>query len=217
VAEELIAAGVPDVRVVPHGVDLHRFDPSRRPPASLPGLRLVWVGRLSAEKRPEMAVSALETLVARGHAARLLIVGDGPAEGALRRRAQGLPVTFTGHLASRDAMSHVLAAADVALATCPCESFGLAALEALGCGTSVVASRSGALRELVDPTAGRVSDDRPEAFADAVEDLLSVPADLRARLARRRAERFSWEATVDGLLTAHEARTDRSQRGRVPA
>ena len=70
-----------------------------------------------------------------------MVVGDGPAGAALRRRAQGLPVTFTGHLANRRRMSHLLAAADVALATCPCESFGLAALEALACGTPVVASR----------------------------------------------------------------------------
>lgn len=114
-------------------------------------------------------------------------------------------------------MSHLLAVADVALATCPCESFGLAALEALACGTPVVASRSGALRELVDPTAGRLSDDRPEGVADAVEDLLAVPAEVRVGLARRRAERYSWEATVDGLLAAHDATTGRSHRGQVPA
>jgi len=126
-------------------------------------------------------------------------------------------VTFTGHLADRDAMSHLLAAADVALATCPCESFGLAALEALACGTPVVAARSGALGELVDPTAGRLSDESSDAVADAVEDLLAVPAEVRVGLARRRAERFSWEATVDGLLSAHEATTDRCRRGRVPA
>ena len=217
VAEELTGAGVPDVRVVPHGVDLDRFHPGRRPPPSPRGLRLVWVGRLSMEKRPELAVGALEALVARGHPAHLVVVGDGPAGAALRRRAQGLPVTFTGHLADRDAMSHLLAAADVALATCPCESFGLAALEALACGTPVVAARSGALGELVDPTAGRLSDESSDAVADAVEDLLAVPAEVRVGLARRRAERFSWEATVDGLLSAHEATTDRCRRGRVPA
>ena len=217
VAEELTAAGVPDVRVVPHGVDLDLFHPGHRPPPSTRGPRLVWVGRLSGEKRPEVAVAALEALVARGHGARLMIVGDGPAGPALRRRAQGLPVTFAGHLANRSALSHLLAAADVALATCPCESFGLAALEALACGTPVVASRSGALRELVDPTAGRLSDDRPEGVADAVEDLLAVPAEVRVGLARRRAERYSWEATVDGLLLAHDATTGRSHRGQVPA
>ena len=217
VAEELTTAGVPDVRVVPHGVDLDLFHPRLRPPPRPRGLRLIWVGRLSAEKRPELAVAATEALVARGHAARLVVVGAGPAESALRRQAHGLPVTFTGHLASRHALGHLLAAADVALATCPCESFGLAALEALACGTPVVASRFGALRELVDPTAGRLSDGGPGGVADAVVDLLEVPAEVRSHLARRRAERFTWEATVDGLLAAHEATTDRFGGRRVPA
>ena len=217
VADELRTAGIADVRVVAHGVDLETFHPERRPPAPARELRLVWVGRLSVEKRPDLAVATLRALIDRGHPARLLVVGAGPAAAEVQRQAHGLPVTFTGHVASREALSHLLSVADVALATCPCESFGLAALEALASGTPVVASRSGALRELVDPRAGRIADDRPEALADGVEDLLRVPVGLRNHLARRRAEQFTWDATVDGLLAAHDLAALPQQPSRVPA
>ncbi len=205
VAAELQGAGLADIRVVPHGVDLDTFHPRRRAPASSRGVLLVWAGRLSTEKRPDLALAVLAELINRGRAARLLVVGDGAMSGLLRRRASGLPVTFTGHLRSREAMAHLLAIADVALATCPCEAFGLAALEALACGTPVVATASGALAEIVDPTAGRVGAGTPNALADAVETVLEVPAEVRTHLARRRAEQFTWEATVDGLLDAHGA------------
>ena len=197
-------AGVPDVRVVPHGVDLETFHPSRRPPARDREPLLVWVGRLSAEKQPELAVDAVAELHRRGVTARLVMVGGGGMSDSLHRRAEGLPVTFTGHIADRDNLAQLLAAADVALATCPGESFGLSALEALACGTPVVAADQGGLPEVVDPSSGRLAGPTSESFADAVEDLLRVPTEFRVRLARRRAVRFSWDATVDGLLDAHE-------------
>ncbi len=204
VAAELRAAGRCDVTVVPHGVDLETFHPGRRPPASGRGVLLAWVGRLSREKRPDLAVDALAELVRRGHRARLVVVGGGVEEERLRARAAHLPVSFTGHVSRREALAHVLAAADVALATCPCEAFGLAAVEALATGTPVVAAAGGGLAEVVAPGAGRVVLPTPSALADGVEAVLITPSELRSRLARRRAERFDWDRTVDGLLAAHD-------------
>src|SRR5262249_32056107 len=65
------------------------------------------------------------------------------------RQAAGTaqPVTFTGFIPSRTAVATLLATADVVLAPGPVETFGLAALEALACGTPVVVSGSGALPE----------------------------------------------------------------------
>ena len=75
-----------------------------------------------------------------------MVAGDGPLRPRLERRAAraGLPVTFAGFLSGRADLAALLASADVALAPGPAETFGLAALEALACGTPVVVSAESA-------------------------------------------------------------------------
>ncbi|MEJ7844564.1 MAG: glycosyltransferase [Acidimicrobiales bacterium] len=199
------------VRVVPLGVDLARFRPAspggRRVPGA--GPRLVAVGRLSAEKRPDVAIATLRALVRRGAPAHLVMVGDGPARARLERAAAGLPVRFTGHV-DRAAVSRLLAGADVAIAACPVETFGLAALEALASGTAVVAARGGALGVVVPASgpAGRLVDVGvgvdSDAVADGVEALLDEPEPTRRDAARAVAEAHPWSRTLDGFLAAHD-------------
>lgn len=204
------------VRVVPLGVDLATFRPaSPRVPGA--GPRLVAVGRLSSEKRPDVAIAALRALVRRGVRAHLVMVGDGPARARLERAAAGRPVSFTGHV-DRAAVSRLLADADVAIAPCPVETFGLAALEALASGTAVVAARGGALGEVVPATgpAGRLVDvgagTDGEAVADGVEALLDEPEPTRRDAARAVAEAHPWSRTVDGFLAAHGVADDARRR-----
>jgi alpha-1,6-mannosyltransferase len=116
-----------------------------------------------------------------------------------------LRVDFLGHVADPGAVAGELAAADVALAPCPAESFGLAALEALACGTPVVASRRGAAPELIGPGAGLAVADGPRAVARGVVQLMQRPRTERETAARRSAERFPWERTVTGMLAVHRA------------
>ncbi len=91
------------------------------------------------------------------------------------------------------------------LAPGPLETFGLAALEALACGTPVVGVAGCGVGELVEgqPGAGVATLARPAAFATAVEELLAVPAPIRRRAARARAETYSWPATVAAMLDIH--------------
>ncbi|WP_433191076.1 glycosyltransferase [Actinoallomurus sp. CA-150999] len=168
-------------------------------------VRLVTVTRLSREKRPENAIDALAALRDQGVDASLVVIGDGPHRRRLRRRARGLPVTFLGHLSDRRAVAGLVAAADVALFPSPAETFGLATLEALACGTPVVVPPEGAARELLDgPGSGTVSDGTPSGMADAVRGLLSMPAARRRAAARAAAERYPWAETVAGLLRGYE-------------
>jgi alpha-1,6-mannosyltransferase len=141
-------AGVANLRQVPLGVDLRTFRPTAGRPAG-PGVRLITVGRLSGEKAPELAIDAVRLLRADGVPASLLLVGDGPLRARLVRRAAGLPVRFLGHVPDRVAIARLVAAADIALAPCAVETFGLAVLEALACGTPAVVPAGGAARELV--------------------------------------------------------------------
>ncbi|MGW9036017.1 glycosyltransferase, partial [Streptomyces sp. NPDC055721] len=129
-----------------------------------------------------------------------------PLRGALERRARErrLPVRFLGHVADREALADLQAAADVCLAPGPAETFGLSALEALACGTPVVVSASSALPEVVG-AAGAVAADTPEAFAEAVRGVLAVPEAVRRAGARARAEGFTWDRSVAAFLQAHDA------------
>ena len=91
--------------------------------------------------------------------ARLVVAGDGPLRGRLERRAarEGLPVTFAGFLPDRADLAALLASADVAIAPGPAETFGLAGLEALACGTPVVVSAESALPEVVGEAGASVA------------------------------------------------------------
>lgn len=209
---EFVRIGARNVVRAPLGVDLMERHPSLHDP----GLRarharagealLVMCSRLSVEKRPGTALDALDALRRRGRRAVLVVAGDGPLRGRLEQRARerGLPVAFLGHVSDRALLGALQASADVCLAPGPAETFGLAALEAMACGTPVVVSASSALPEVIG-SAGAAAADRGEAFADAVELLLGHSAPQRREAARARAECFGWGAAVEAFLAAHDA------------
>jgi alpha-1,6-mannosyltransferase len=200
-AQEFARIGVPTERV-PLGVDLELFHPSARPASDGVPL-LVMCSRLSREKRPDLAIEALRILHRAGCPARLVVAGSGPLAGSLRRRAQGLPVVMTGHLADRESVALLLGSADIVLAPGPVETFGLAALEAMACGTPVVAASTSAVAELVGGGAGRSARPEPPALAAAIGGLLAVPEELRRKAARARAEQFPWSRTTEAMLALH--------------
>jgi alpha-1,6-mannosyltransferase len=209
---EFTRIGATNVSVVPLGVDLDVFDPrARERPADVNGddneVSLVCVGRLSREKRPDAAVETLRAVRATGVAARLWMVGDGPRRAALEAQARDLPVVFTGHLHDRRGIAAILARADVAVAPCPFETFGLAALEALACGTPVVAPDRGAVPEIVQAgqgaAAGAVAAPTPASLAAAVVEVLGRPREETRRAARSRAEHFAWARTALEMLRLH--------------
>lgn len=209
---EFVRVGARNVVRAPLGVDLDHCRPGRRDTATraryADGQRvlLLLCSRLSVEKRPGTALDALEELRGAGIAAALVVAGDGPLRAGLERRARErrLPVRFVGHLADREDLADLQAAADVCLAPGPAETFGLSALEALACGTPVVVSASSALPEVVG-TAGVAAADTPAAFASGVQGLLAVPETVRRRAARARAEGFAWDRSVTAFLRAHDA------------
>ncbi|MFG1921306.1 glycosyltransferase [Cryptosporangium sp. NPDC048952] len=208
-AAEFRRIGATGLVTVPLGVDLERFHPDlhdtalRASLARSSELLLIHCGRLSPEKKVERSVDALAALRARGVPAVLVVVGDGPRRPALERRARGLPVKFLGFVPDRDFVARLLATADAVLAPGPAETFGLAALEAMACGTPVVAAGDGALGEVVGDAGVAVSGSTGIRFAEAVLELAARPEVDRRSAARLRAQRFDWPTAVSGMLAVH--------------
>ncbi|MEU2176656.1 glycosyltransferase [Nocardia sp. NPDC019219] len=204
---EFDRVGARNVRRVPLGVDLATFRPSAGQPSGDrcgDPVRLVLVSRLSREKRAERAIEAIRVLVGSGLRCALSVIGDGPLRARLEHQAAGLPVVFHGHLTDRSAMAALVADADIAVFPSPAETFGLAVLEALACGTPVVVPTAGAARELVgDPGSGVVCDGTPSGLADGVRALLTLPEAQRRAAARAAAERFPWSATIESMLALY--------------
>ncbi len=217
-AAEFEQIGAANVVRAPLGVDLDTFTPARRSEPlracyAAPGeTLLVHCGRLSAEKKPHRSLTTLATLRAGGLPARLVVAGDGPLRRPLERIAarDGLPVTFAGFLRGRTDLAALLATADVAIAPGPVETFGLAALEALACGTPVVVSAESALPEVVGEAGASVAG---EDLAAGVADVLSWPEPDRRAAARARAERYGWPGAVQAFLAVHEDLAGAGARG----
>ncbi|MEU6772681.1 glycosyltransferase [Streptomyces sp. NPDC046759] len=166
VAERLRRWGVPGprIRVIPNGIDasLFRYDAARRGQArafhGIPQDAYVvgGIGRLTVGKRFDLLVRALARLPGD---VRLLLVGSGGEEGALRRTAHDLGVAdrvvFTGERpylpAPRDhtpGLASLLSAMDVLAAPSAEEAFGLAVLEALAAGLPVLYTTCPAVDDL---------------------------------------------------------------------
>jgi len=211
-AAEFERAGVRDVEHIPLGVDLATFRPQQTD-EERHEVELVLVSRLSMEKSPELAIATLRRLRSLDLPVRLTVIGDGPLRAHLQALAavperagsqDGLPVRFLGHVADRHRLAGLIAAADIAVCPSSAETFGLATLEALACGTPVVVPTHGALHELVpQPKAGVVCAPTAEDFAAGVRALLAVAPDVRRAAARAVALAYPWERTVSELLALH--------------
>ncbi len=139
------------IEVVPNFVDVELFHPDAardaevdRPP------RAVHVSNFRAVKRVPWLLRAFD-LATRGTKAELLLVGDGPDQQPSRLLARELGIhDRVRFLGERDALPELLAPADVFVLSSSEESFGLSALESMSCGTPVVATDVGGVREVVE-------------------------------------------------------------------
>ncbi len=206
--QDMIALGLPADRIRVHhtGVDAALFAPIDRADAKerlgVAGPLLLSVGYLIERKGQRLAIDALQSIPD----ATLLIVGQGPARAELEGRVAALGlgerVRFLGGL-PHEALPALFAAADVMVLPSSSEGLANVWVEALSCGTPVVAADVGGARDVVNrAAAGRLVALDPQAIAAAVNAILADPpsqADARAAVAS-----FTWEANTESLY-AHLA------------
>lgn len=210
---ELAAHGVHNTAVVPLGVDLEHFHPRRR--AARPETRarvglpegplVLFAGRLAREKQLNVVLDGWATVEHRT-GARLVILGDGPRKGELRRHPYASRVIWLPFERDRERLADLLAAVDVYLAPGPYETFGLSALEAMASGTPLLSVDRGGVAERVEASgAGELySFDDPGDLSTAALALLRSDLAALGTDARRHAERYhGWEATFDALFSTY--------------
>ena len=159
---------------------------------------LLSVGHLIERKGHHLAIGAMPAVLQRHPQARLLIVGEGPERPRLQALASALGVqarvTLTGALPN-DTLATWYSAADVLILASSREGWANVLLEAMACGTPVVATRIWGTPEVVasDDVGLLVEQRSSEGLAASLVQLLAAPRD-RARV-RRYAEGFGWAQT----------------------
>ena len=204
----LRAWGVPQNRlhVMRNGVDLERFVPQADAVRKL-GIEgapvLISVGNLVELKGHHLAIAAMPAVLKRYPNARLLIVGEGGERTRLEMQATALSiadhVTLVGTIPNEQ-MASWYSVADALILASSREGWANVLLEAMACGTPVVATRICGTPEVVTADAAGLLVDRrdAESIADGVLKLLSSPRD-RASV-RRYAEGFGWAQTTQAQL-----------------
>jgi D-inositol-3-phosphate glycosyltransferase len=226
----LYGADAKKISVIPPGVDLELFRPipseEARRTLGLPVDRriVLFVGRVEPLKGIDTLLRAMALVVPDipcwQEELSLIIIGGAPGAGVEQVNAElarleqlraelGIQelVTFQG-AEDQDTLVHYYSAADLVVMPSHYESFGMVALEAMACGTPVVASKVGGLAfNVQDGETGFLVPDRdPEALAGKIH-LLLCQDDLRHRLgsqAHAWAARHGWPVVADQIMDLYE-------------
>jgi glycosyltransferase involved in cell wall biosynthesis len=217
---EALSLGLPPDRIstLRNGVDGRRFTPGDRAAAravtGLPAGRpvLLCVGHLVARKGQHLLLPALAAAHAAGRRPLLVLVGDGPDAAALRAQAGRLGLTddvrFAG-VVPPARLPDWYRAADALVLPSLREGWPNVVLEALACGTPVLATAVWGTPEILTGCrAGLLVPPTTEGLRDGLLRL----SGLDAAAARPWAEAHSWDATLDGLQRVYESVTGRAAR-----
>jgi D-inositol-3-phosphate glycosyltransferase len=229
----LYDADLQKIAVIPPGVDPERFHPIPPREARLAiGVpedtqMLLFVGRIEALKGIDTLLRAIailkEQLMCSLEGICLSIIGgdpDGSPEMArlkTLREELGIDelVTFLG-AKDQDTLQYYYSAATVVIVPSHYESFGMVALEAMACGTPVIASEVGGLAYLIQDgvTGFHVPDRDPVELAERICLLLHNPA-LRGEMsaaAVQRAQEYAWSKVADRIMALYEQMLTQKER-----
>lgn len=199
------------VMLVENGVDVARFAGTVK---AIAGDTLIFVGRISRNKRVDQLIEALVDLRVSRPEARLVIVGpdwEGLLGGLMDQvEALGLQdaVTFTGGV-PHERLLEELAAARLFVSASQYEAFGISTVEAMASGTVPVVNRIDAFEDIIDEgETGFLTDySQPVIAAEALQSALELRDDRLAAMgekASQSAERYAWPRVADHIAGIYE-------------
>ncbi|HEY2813999.1 MAG TPA: glycosyltransferase family 1 protein [Acidimicrobiales bacterium] len=199
------------VHVVANGVDPSHHGDAAAGRARVAAERYVLaLGTIEPRKDFPLLVAAFDALAASDGDVHLVVAGqDGWGAEAFTRAMNEAKhrdrIVRPGWVDDR-ARADLLAGASAFAYPSIYEGFGLAPLEAMAAGTPVVATRAGALPEVLGDSATLVEPGDADALASALHDVLDDGPE-RARLidaGRARAEHYSWDACGEGVVALYQ-------------
>jgi teichuronic acid biosynthesis glycosyltransferase TuaC len=208
--KEGVAPGL--VSVIGNGVDSLRFFPRDRAECrkalglSLDRPLIVCISRLSDEKGVDVLLRSFAQLAGDFPSAQLALVGSGPMDNELRELANSLGIAdrvrFVGAVA-HDQVAMWLGAAHFSCMPSLREGYPNAAMEALACGRPIVASRVGALPEMINPENGiLVPPGDADALSGGLRKALSADWDTAAIVSS--VDGSTWDAAAAKYLDVYQ-------------
>jgi D-inositol-3-phosphate glycosyltransferase len=208
-------ASPPKVTIIPCGVNLNLFKPGDREQARIElGLdhqkALLFVGRLEPLKGLEQLLRAINQIRITGEIKLMIVGGDEYSQDniqELQKIAADLHIqdniSFTGSIA-QEKLPVYYNAADICVIPSYYESFSLVALESLACGTPVITTDVGDMKNIIcQPEAGYVlKDNSPALLASEISRFLAQANNQtqKADDIRSLAAAYSWNNITDMIL-----------------
>lgn len=192
--------------IIPLGVELGEFSPSRRDDKLRCSLGLtpyqpllIYVGRLDREKKAQIVVEAFQQLPPE-LGARLVLLGEGPLREALASFGDER-ILAPGYVRDRAELSRWLASADIYVSGMADETFGVSIIEAQASGLPVVGVAAGAMLDRVTPEIGRLgSIDDAGAMAANILEVWNGDRTRMGAQACRHALQYSWDGSMEALF-----------------
>jgi glycosyltransferase involved in cell wall biosynthesis len=196
----------PRSTLLPYATDIDTFRPSSRP--SYDGRTFLYCGRLIEDKGVQVLLNAINLGRSRGHDLRLRVRGEGPYGETLRTLAADLKlsevVSFGPFIHGEELVGEMRTACAVVVPSIWDEVVGIVALEAMACGTPVIATNVGGLGEIA--VKGGLVVDRcdEESLANALVAVYESP-ELRLRLSRQAVKAITTDYSMTTIGAQHLA------------
>ena len=209
-----------NISVIPLGVDTRLFHP--RPVERVPGSLIAVASADSPVKGIPTLLRAFAKILTERNAS-LTVVGKpaagGPTEKLIGELSLGDKVRFVTGISDGE-LAELVASTEVALVPSLYEGFSLPAVEHMASGTPLIASRTGALPEVVGDAATLVTPGDPEELAAAIRLLQDSPRErerLSAAALDRVQERFAWSAVARATVAEYRRAIAIAKQGAVGA
>lgn len=197
-----------NILIIPNGVNTKKFFPI--PPENRDDI-VLYVGSLIERKGVRYLINAMHHVLQRFHKYRLVVVGNGPERPKLGKLADNMGISdrvaFVGFQRYSEVRYWMQHAKLLVLPSLE-EAQGVVLLEAMACGTPVVASSVGGIPDVVTPEVGiLVPPADPDALSNAIQSILGDPDlwNFMSRMARKRAvDYYDWSVIADQYIEIYK-------------